>query len=118
MSDYYFTFFFHMKEQTRPEGFPRIVRIRHHISGITDDTMLMTIYNKMVSGFCEAPGISAYLDDMEIDISKIQFDKKVFIPWHQIAYMHGRSDLLTIQRPPTMSLAEGFEQAAAKAKPN
>lgn len=118
MSDYFVTFFFHLKESTRPEGFPRIVRIRHHISGITDDNVLMSIYNDLASRNATSPGISVYLDDMEIDISKVQFDKKVYIPWHQIAYMHGRADLLTIPRPPEFNLAEGFDTVAAKAQPN
>jgi hypothetical protein len=107
MADYLMEFEAHIVEDKRPEGFPRSVFVREHYINVDSDQQLKEIYNNRFKALVTQPGIAVFPEDEPIDASALNFDQRFFVPWHMIAYFHGRVKILTpapVVKTPSESL--------------
>ncbi len=95
MSDYMLEFQAHIDESRRLEGFPKIVYIRELFQNVESDEHLKNVYNNRFKTLVGNPGIVVYMEDEIIDASSLRFDQRIYIPWHMIAYFHGKATLIT-----------------------
>jgi hypothetical protein len=98
--DYLLEFEAHIDERKRPENFPKSVFIREQYGNI-EDSQLKELYNTRVKTIVTNPGIVVFPEDESIDASKLNFDQRIYIPWHMITHFHGRVTLMTPQLPKT-----------------
>jgi hypothetical protein len=107
MADYLLEWEAHIDERKRPEGFPKSVFIREQYGNV-DDSQLKELYNTRVKTIVTNPGIVVFTEDEPIDATKLNFDQRVYIPWHMITHFHGRVKLVTpapVPETPLESLA-------------
>lgn len=104
MADYYIEFEAHIDERKRPEGFPRSVFVKEHYMGVETDEQLKQIFNDRVRTIVTNPGIVTYPDETQHIDAKLNFDQRVYVPWHMITHFHGRVKLMTPAPVPTTPL--------------
>jgi hypothetical protein len=100
MPDYFFEFTAHIDRLRAPENFPREVYVKEQYYQLPNDDVVKELYNKRFQIMIANPGIVVFLDDEPTIESKLNFDKRVFVPWHMITYFHGRIKLITPQPGP------------------
>jgi hypothetical protein len=104
MPDYMIEWEAHIDERKRPENFPRSVFVREHYPQVESDEQLKQIFNARVKAMVVNPGLVVLPDDEVLDLSKLTFDKRIYIPWHMITHFHGRVNLITPQSLPEIPL--------------
>src|SRR6266850_7281519 len=95
MSDYAIEFEAHIDERRRPENFPKSVFIREQYQNVESDAQLKEIYNARVKTIVTNPGIVVFPENEIIDGSALNFDQRVYIPWHMITHFHGSVKIMT-----------------------
>lgn len=95
MSDYYIEFEAHIDERKRPEGFPKSVFIKEQYMNVETDEHLKQIFNDRVRVIVSNPGMVIYPDESTPIDAKLNFDQRVYVPWHMITHFHGRVKLMT-----------------------
>jgi len=106
--DYLLEFEAHIDERKRPEGFPRSVFIREQYGNV-EDNQLKDLYNNRVKTIVTNPGIVVFPEDETIDASKLNFDQRLYIPWHMVTHFHGTVKLITA--PPAKTPLESLAPA-------
>jgi hypothetical protein len=95
MPDYAIEFEAHIVESKRPENFPRSVFIREQYQNVESDQQLKEIYNARVKTIVTNPGIVVFPDNEIIDGTALNFDQRIYIPWHMVSYFQGNVKLIT-----------------------
>lgn len=102
MADFMMEWEAHIDERKRPENFPSSVFVREQYQNVESDEQLKQIYNARVKTMITNPGLIILPDDETIDLSKLTFDQRMYIPWHMITHFHGRVKIVTpAQQPET-----------------
>jgi hypothetical protein len=114
MPDYVVEYTYHIDERKRPEGFPKTVSIIDHYEKIDGEQAIVELYNNRFRSLAKEPGVVVFLDQTKIDSSKIDFNSRVFIPWHMITHAHGKVNLIIPEEPKQDNLALEPEEKSDK----
>lgn len=104
MADYLMEWEAHIDRWKRPEDWPKSVFVREQYQNVESDEQLKQIFNARVKTMITNPGLVILPDDDHIDLSKLTFDQRVFIPWHMITHFQGRVKLITPSPQPETPL--------------
>jgi hypothetical protein len=113
-ADYVVEYSYHIDERKRPEGFPKIVYVIDHYQNIENEAAIVELYNNRFRGLAKEPGVVVFLDQNKIDSSKVNFDSRVFVPWHMICFAHGKVTLIIPEEPKKDDLALEPEENSDK----
>lgn len=100
MPNYFVRFTAHIDERKRPEGFPREVYVDQTYENVEGAQQIRNIANQRFLELAMANGIVTLKKQGEtLDQELVTFDKRVYVPWHMITYMHMQVNQLVEPSP-------------------
>ena len=100
MPNYFVRFTAHIDERKRPEGFPHEVYVDQTYENVEGAQQIRNIANQRFLELAMANGIVTLKKQGEtLDQELVTFDKRVYVPWHMITYMHMQVNQLVEPSP-------------------
>jgi hypothetical protein len=98
MSEYVAKYTFFIDNRKRPENFPNEVYIIDHYPHVESDRAMAELFNTRFTNLASGTGVVVYLEQ-DIDARTVNFNSRVFVPWHMITHSSGEVKLVIPQEP-------------------
>lgn len=94
-ASYFADFTAYVDARKRPENFPREVHVHETYGDVENIDHLKAIVNDRFIKMVSSAGLVVLKDPFDIlDVSRVTFDKRRFVPWHMLTHMEVKVTLI------------------------